>query len=47
MNIEVSCYNQKVLNVNFGILEILQSCMRRIRIDIQKPKNVVVVKEQD
>ena len=35
------------MNVNFDILEILQSCIRRIRIDIQKSENIVVIKEQD
>ena len=34
------------MNVNFDILEILQSCIR-IRIDIQKSENIVVIKEQD
>jgi len=47
MNIKVLCHNQKISNINFSILEIFQSYMRRIRINIYQLENIIVVKEQN
>ena len=47
MNVEITCHNQKILNAYFSILEIFQSCVERIRVNIYQPKNIVIVKKQN
>ena len=46
-NIKISSHNQKYLNIDFNILEILQSQLKRVRIDIHKGKKIIIVKERN
>jgi len=46
-NIKIIRHDQKISNIDFSILEILQSWLRRIRINVHHIENVVIVEEQN
>ena len=45
-NIKIPSYNQKVSDIDFSILKILQSWIGRVRINVHQKENVVIVKEE-
>jgi len=47
MNVKIIYHDQKILNAYFSILEILQSCMGRIQVNIHQLKNIVIVEKQN
>jgi len=44
-NIKVTRHNQKISNIGFSILEILQSWLRRVRINVHHIESVAIIEE--
>jgi len=46
-DVKVTCYNKNIINVSFIIFKILQSHLRRVRIDVDHEINRTTIEKAD